>query len=115
MKFSSDQNFSSIGLKKNQRSLTHPNVAPGVYCRMEGVCKENAVSVCVTHGPSTGGNMSEAACAFLFLLVTQTHRKFSTELQEHVEARSDFGRGNSTHPAKSIVLSPGLKGGGGGG
>ena len=53
------------------------------------------------------GKLSQAACAFLFLLLTQTHRKISTGLQEQIKAWLEFGIGNSTHTTKlpSLGLS----------
>lgn len=95
--------------KKIQQSLTHLNVAPGVYGWMKGICKDDAFTVRVTHLTLTEGKFSEAVCVFLFLLVTQTHRKFSTGLQEPVKPWLDFGIGNSTHTATGP--SPGLSGG----
>lgn len=67
---------------------------------MKGICKDNAFTVHVTHLTLIEGKLSEAVCAFLSLLITQTHKKISTGLQEQIKACSDFGIGNSTHTAK---------------
>ena len=69
------------------------------------------LSLCMWLVTLIEGKLSQAACAFLFLLVTQTHRKFSTGLQEQIKAWLDFGIGNSTHTTK--VPSLGLSGVGG--
>ena len=66
----------------------------------------------VAHLTLTAGKPSEAVCACLRPLVTQAHRKFSTGLQEHIEARSAVGIGNSAHTAKGAVLLLGLYVGG---